>query len=361
GTRWEYFPIPTRADRGLERYNVNTNMIEIGGVGSVPEDLGVKVSKRLFAPRVGLAYRITPTFVVRAGYGITNDPYALARPLRTNYPILLNLNNDAVNGFQFVSRLEQGIPAATAPNLGNGIISIPSNVSAVTLPDKFNRGYIQSWNLSLQKELKWGFTGEVAYIATRQIGQLGFIELNYANINGGNNGRQLVQKFGRTASTLLVTPIGNSHYDSMQTRLARRFRDFYELNVNYTWSKSITTSGLPDSDNTLRIGIPQYYYLNRSLSDFDRPHNLEITNILELPFGRGHRFLSDRGVLSSIVGGWQANSILSFFSGTPFSVTSSGSTLNAPGNSQTADQIKPSVAIFGNNGPGQKYFDVDAF
>src|SRR5581483_5483551 len=51
-------------------------------------------------------------------FGITNDPYALARPLRTNYPILLNLNNDAANGFQFVSRLEQGIPAAAAPNLG---------------------------------------------------------------------------------------------------------------------------------------------------------------------------------------------------------------------------------------------------
>jgi carboxypeptidase family protein/TonB-dependent receptor-like protein len=361
GTRWEYFPIPTRADRGLERYNVNTNMVEIGGVGSVPEDLGVKVSKRLFAPRVGLTYRITPTFVVRAGYGITNDPYALARPLRTNHPILLNLNNDAANGFQFVSRLEQGIPAVTAPDLGNGIISIPGNVSAVTLPDKFERGYIQSWNLSLQKELKWGFTGEAAYIATRQIRQLGFIELNYANINGGNNGRQLVQKFGRTASTVLVTPVGNSHYDAMQARLDRRFKDFYQLGVYYTWSKSITTSGLSDSDNTLPVGIPQFYNLNRSISSFDRPHNLQITNILELPFGAGRKYLNDEGVLSKIVGGWQVNNIISKFSGTPFTVTSSGSTLNAPGNGQTVDLIKPSVAIFGNNGPGQKFFDIDAF
>lgn len=275
GTRWEYFPIPTRADRGLERYNVNTNMVEIGGVGSVPENLGVEVSKKLFAPRFGLVYRITPKFVVRAGYGLTNDPYALARPLRTNHPVLLNLNNDAANGFQFVSKLEQGIPPATAPNLGNGIISIPNNVSAITLPDKFNRGYIQSWNLSLQRELMWGFTGEAAYIATRQIRQLGFIELNYANINGGNNGRQLVQKFGRTASTLLVAPVGNSHYDALQARLDRRFKEFYQLSVNYTWSKSITTSGLSDSDNTLPIGIPQYYNLNRSRSNFDRPHNLQ--------------------------------------------------------------------------------------
>lgn len=364
GTRWEYFPVPTRADRGLERYNPTTNKIEIGGVGSVPEDLGVKVSKGLFAPRIGVAYRIRPTFVVRAGYGITNDPYALARPLRTNYPVLLNLNNEAStgqNGFLFVSRLEQGIPVAATPDLGNGIISIPGNVSAITLPDKFERGYIQSWNLSLQKELKWGFTGEIAYIGTRQIKQIGFLELNYANIGGGNNGRQLAQKFGRTASTLQIAPIGNSHYDGMQARLERRFKDFYQLNVNYTWSKSITTSGANNSDDTLRINIPQYYALNRSLSSFDRPHNLQISNITELPFGKGRKYLNDHGILSAIVGGWQVNNILSFFSGVPFTVTSSGGTLNAPGNSQTADLIKSSVEVFGNNGPGQKYFDITAF
>lgn len=361
GTRWEYFPVPTRADRGLERYNVNTNMVEIGGVGSVPLNLGVEVSKGLFAPRFGLAYRITPSFVVRAGYGLTNDPYALARPLRTNHPVLLNLINDAANGFSFVSHLAQGIPQVPVPGLGNGIIPIPGNVSAVTLPDKFERGYIQSWNLSLQKELKFGFTGELAYIATRQVRSLGVIQLNYANINGGNNGRQLVQKFGRTASTILVAPVGNSHYDALQARLDRRFSDFYQLGVNYTWSKSITTSGADNSDSGLRVNIPQYYHLNRSRSGFDRPHNLQITNITELPFGKGRKYLNDSGVVSMIVGGWQVNNIISIFSGTPFSVTSSGSTLNAPGNSQTADLIKPSVTIFGNNGPGQKYFDIDAF
>ncbi len=55
GTRWEYFPVPTRANRGFERYNPDTNKMEIGGVGSVPTDLGVEVSKTMFAPRAGLA------------------------------------------------------------------------------------------------------------------------------------------------------------------------------------------------------------------------------------------------------------------------------------------------------------------
>ena len=75
-----------RDDRGLERYNPDTNMMEIGGVGSVPMDLGIKVEKGLFAPRVGVTFRATPTMVLRGGFGITNDPYSLARPMRTNHP-----------------------------------------------------------------------------------------------------------------------------------------------------------------------------------------------------------------------------------------------------------------------------------
>ena len=40
GTRWEYFPVPTRATRGLERYNVETNQMMIGGIGDRAEGSG---------------------------------------------------------------------------------------------------------------------------------------------------------------------------------------------------------------------------------------------------------------------------------------------------------------------------------
>ena len=101
GTRYEYFPVPTRADRGLERYNPKTNMMEIGGVGAVPMDLGMKVEKGLFAPRIGATFRATPSLVLRGGFGITNDPYSLARPMRTNHPVLLNLTLQAPNPFNW--------------------------------------------------------------------------------------------------------------------------------------------------------------------------------------------------------------------------------------------------------------------
>jgi hypothetical protein len=361
GTRWEYFPIPTRANRGLERYNVDTNQMMVGGVGSVPKTLGVKVSKTLFAPRVGMTYRPMQGLVLRAGFGITNDPYALARPLRTNHPAVLNLLLDAPNSLSFVSRTAEGIPLIPDPDLGNGLVAVPSPITVFTLPDTFIRGQIRSWNFAVQKELRWGFVGEAAYVGTRQIDQLGFRELNWSPIGGGQAGRQLNQKFGRTGQTRLIAPIGDSRYDALQSRLERRFANGMQIGVNYTFSRSFGIAGNPNSDGALRINIPEYYALNRSLSDFDRPHNLNITNITQLPFGPDRRWLNDGGILSQIVGGWQVNNILSFYSGTPFSVTASGTSLNAPENDQVADLVTPNVTILGGIGRDNAYFDPLAF
>ena len=363
GTRWEYFPMTTRKDRGLERYNPTDNKMYIGGVGNVPKDLGVKISKKMFAPRLGLAYRVNDKFVVRAGYGLTNDPYALARPLRTNHPILINLFENSANSFGYVRPIEQGISAVAVPSLGNGIIDMPLNVAAVTIGDNFRRGYVQSWNLALQRELGWGFTGEVAYVATRQTRQLGLAELNWSPIGGGQAGRQLNTKFGRVAQTQIVEPIGNSHYDSMQVKIERRFRDWYQLGVNYTWSKSISTAGVDNSDNGLRINIPNLFEFNRALSGFDRPHNLQITNIMELPFGKGRKFLADTNpVVGLLVSGWQLNHIISIYSGTPFSVTAPGTSLNTPSiGTQRADLVKSSVDLPKAIGAAGAWFDTSAF
>jgi hypothetical protein len=361
GTRWEYFPIPTRADRGLERYNLETNMMEVGGLGSVPKDLGIPMQKNLFAPRLGLTYRLTDTAVIRGGFGITNDPYSLARPMRTNHPILLNLIDESANSFTWVRPIEQGIPQIPDPDLGNGIIAVPGNVTVVTLPNDFKRGRVESWNVAFEKELKWGLVGEAAYVGTRQVNQLGVREQNWSPINGGSSGRQLVKKFGRTAPTMLIAPLGNSHYNGLQTRLSRRFRNGFQFNVNYTLSRAIGIAGAPNSDNQPRVRIPDFYYLNTGISDIDRTHVMNIRGIAELPFGPGRRWLTERSVLSTIAGGWQVNTILSVRSGRPFSVTASGTSLNSPGNTQMADQVKDKVEIYGEVGRGHSYFDPFAF
>jgi hypothetical protein len=275
--------------------------------------------------------------------------------------VLVNLVVPSPHSWAAAGRLADGIPAIPAPDLGNGIIPIDGNVTAFTLPDEFNRGVIRSWNIAVQKQLKWGFVAEASYVGTRQVDQLGFRELNWAPIGGGSSGRQLVRQFGRAAQTRVVAPIGDSQYDGLQTRLDRRFADGFQVGVSYTLSKSTGIEGAPNSDGIASIQIPEFYYLNEALSPFDRTHNVQITNITELPFGRERRWLNSGGVLAAIAGGWQVNNILSFYSGTPFNVTSADTSLNAPGSAQRADQVKSDVEILGGIGRGNAYFDPLAF
>lgn len=360
GTRWEYFPIPTRKDRGLERYNLATNKMMVCGVGVVPKDCGVEVSKRLFAPRAGLAIRITDTFVMRMGYGISIDPWNLARPMRVNHPLLMSYSESGPNAYAPVGRVGDGLPTFKQPDLGNGIIDMPGTVDVNTLADFFKRGYIQSWNFMLQKKLG-EFSLQAGYVATRQNNILGFYELNYGLPGGGQASMPFYQKFGRQAATRLVGPVGNSHYDSLQATLERRFRAGYMVYVSYTWSKCIGVAGVSNSGDEPSIKIPQYFRLNRALCSIDTPHNLQAATILDLPFGRGKRWATT-GTPAKILGGWQVNAVFSSFSGQPFSVTASGDSLNAPRNSQRADLVpgcKPKK--LGLVGPGMPFYDWSCF
>jgi hypothetical protein len=360
GTRWEYYPIPTRADRGFERYDFNNNKMLICGVGPNPIDCGVKVSKSLFAPRLGFAYRPTETTVIRAGYGITIDPYSLTRPMRTNYPVLVALNLSGPSTYQPAGLLKDGIPPIAIPNLSSGVIDVPSFVVVNSLGDKVERGYIQSWNLTLQRTLPFGFTGQAGYVATRQVRQLGFREMNAGEPGGGAASRQLFKKFGRSTSTQLITPLGTGHYDSLQSTLERRFSRGFQAQLSYTFSKATGICCNDNSDALPAIQLPQYYNLNRAVTGYDRTHTLAINSILQLPFGKGKKWLGE-GLMSKLAGGWTINSLTSRFSGLPFSVTSAATSLNAPGNTQRADQVKGSVDILGGTGPGQSYFDPKAF
>ncbi|MBM3757403.1 MAG: hypothetical protein FJW38_25895 [Acidobacteria bacterium] len=361
GARWEYFPFPTRADRGMEVYDFANNKMLVCGVGVVPRDCGVKESKGRLAPRLGLAYRMKDDFVIRAGYGLTNDPFNLGRPLRTNHPLLIALNVTAPDGFQAASRLDDGIPSITPPNIGNGIVDIGPFVDVTTvIPSNWRRGYIQSWNVSLQKRLTGGWVAETAYVATRAVGQLGYLNRNAAPVGGGNAGRPLARRFGRFGLTQQVTGLGTYKYDSLQSKLERRFQNGMQLLFAYTYSKNMGIAGNINSDGGPRIHLPEFFHLNRAVTDLHLPHNFQFNGFYELPFGKGKNRMT-RGLGNWLLGGWQVNALLSAISGQPYSVTAPGTDLNAPGNAQRADLLKTQVAKLSGAGPGQKWHDPSAF
>ena len=341
GLRWEFYPFPGRPDRGLERYDYRTNEAILCGLGSTPRDCGLPQSKKLFSPRVGLAWRATNSFVVRAGYGITYDPFSLARDLRANYPIQFVQDLPFDTTWSYSTTLDQGLPPSpVVPEQER--LPLPLTAAFITADDNFRRGYVQSWNLTLEKQLG-DWIGSAGYVATRSIRQTSFLDANWADLGTGNAGRVLQQAFGRTAATNFIGHLGTAKYDSLQTRIQRRFRGGYQVQLSYTWSHALGYTA-EASVASPRVHHPSYWHKNYGSLPQDRRHNATIAAVAELPFGRGKRW-AQSGVPAALLGGWQINVLSRFSTGSPITPTAPNTTLNAPGSGQYADCMGPVETI----------------
>jgi hypothetical protein len=106
------------------------------------------------------------------------------------------------------------------------------------------------------------------------------------------------------------------------------------------------------------------YYINErrdyARTDFDRAKTFVQSYIYELPFGKGKRWLKGNTATDYIVGGWKLSGILTMMSGTPVNVSFSGTGLNAPGNSNSPNQVGEFKVLHGIN-VGNPWFDTSAF
>lgn len=347
GLRYEFYPAPKRDHWDGERYDPNTDMVIRGGYD---------VGKGQIAPRLGLAYRLNEKTVLRVGAGISIDPNSF-RYLRDDYPATISTQYSGATSFQNAGTLRTGIPAVVGPDLSLNQVPLPLAVGTTTFPQVFHRGYVESWNATVQRDIGQGINFQVAYVGSRGIRQTVNQNINASGPGGGNTGRALFAKFGRISNITYHTPFHTSVYDSLQTQLTRRV-GAAQMGVSYTFSKSISWGD--DTDSGLTWNWVPMLYRNRAVAGFDRTHNFNFYGSYELPFGP-KRSMATRGVLAAVAGGWQVNWILSRMSGLPFTVTTSGSSVNTQANTQTADQVKSSVAVLGGHGVGQPYFDPLAF
>ena len=178
-------------------------------------------------------------------------------------------------------------------------------------------------------------------------------------MGGGVASQPLNIQYGRSVRTAQITGLGTYKYDSLQTRLERRFNAGLQIGATYTFSKALGIAGNNNGDGLPAIQLPAYYNLNRARSSLDRTHNLQVNGIIQLPFGQGKKIASNR-FASAVLGGWQLNALLSMYTGQPFNITAPGTSLNAPGNTQRADQIKPEVLKLGGIGSAQPFYDPAA-
>ena len=361
GLRWDYFGVPTRINgQGLEIFDFNTGQLNMCGVGNQPQNCGFTMGKKYFAPRLGVAYRPSETLVVRAGYGISWDPVNIGRnPLQT-YPMVSIDTFPAANSYQYYSEISKGLPAVAAPNLGNGVVTPPKTVSLELADPNFKRSYIQSWNLMFEKDLGHHWTAEAGYVGNRQLNLQNRWNSNYGYIGGGNASRVLNVKFGRTADTNFHSNMGEfqSRYDSLQSSLQRRMSAGAMLRFTYTWSKALGPRGNENGVDGYTNNTPEYFpMIAKVVRSYDHTHTFNTMATAELPFGKGKKWVAD-GIGAMLLGGWQVNSMVTMYTGGVFSVTAAGGSLNAPGNGQTADQIKPAVEIYGTR---DLWFDPTAY
>jgi hypothetical protein len=152
---------------------------------------------------------------------------------------------------------------------------------------------------------------------------------------------------------------GNSNYHALQVKLEKRLSEGSTVVVAYTWSKLISDGG----DNAwASSGFRDFNCraCDRSISPYDQRHRLVSSFTYELPFGKGKKFGSNWNTfMNSVLGQWQVNGILTFNSGLPTQMTTTGNTSFSFGGGQRPDSTGQNAAL--DNPTLERWFDTAAF
>jgi hypothetical protein len=357
GTGWQYFPIPSRSTRGLENFNLSTNQYEICGYAGIPSNCGISTSKLLFSPHAGFAFRPADSYVIRGGFSIATEQFNLARDILYNYPENIGYSATALNPYVPVGSLSSGVPTITAPSVTQGVISIPAGISFYALPQHLKRGYTESFNLAIQKQ--WhSLVMQAAYVGNLSVDQHQRYNINGGTVGGGSASQPLYKFNGTTAAEYAILGIGHTNYNSLQITVRKNMSHGFQIGSTYTYSKWLGLCCDTNGFGSLNTPIPQYQSSNYVAMPGDITHLFNINGILESPFGKNKKLLANNVIAGAVLGGWQLNLVATAYTGTPFTVTADGSSLNAPGSVQRADLVKPKVKI---NGGTKQYFDITAF
>ena len=363
GLRYEYYPLMTRNGAfQFDRYDFTTNQVLLGGIGGNPEHLGVTTSKKLFAPRVGVAYRLNEDTVIRSGFGITVDPLPLARPLRGFYPLTVGAAFAGPDGFTPYGSLSTGIPIICCSNIdiSSGTITLPTAaLERSTGAGLLKRGYIESWNLVVERKLPGQFLASMGYVGTQTVHQFGDLNVNASLPGTGQAGQPLNVLFGRATETDLWQGFLSANYHSLQISVNRQFTNGLMVKGAYTYSRAIDFTD-DDGWAALVWNDPNVIRRNRAPAGFNTPHIFQLAYVYELPVGKGKRWAGSGGVTTKILSDWQVSGIFAAIHGQPFSLTASAASLNAAFQRQTPNQVGP-VKKLGGIGTGHPFYDPTAF
>ncbi|HXN54104.1 MAG TPA: carboxypeptidase regulatory-like domain-containing protein [Candidatus Acidoferrum sp.] len=309
GLRYEYNGPYTEAHNQIANLDVAAGFAGAASVlpgqtgafnGIYPGSL-IHPDRNNFAPRIGIAWKPMKQTVVRAGYGVN---YNLAQygNIIQNFafqpPFAITSTN--VSSPANLLSLQNGFPATNA--------SVTNNFA---VDPNYRLGYVQIWNLDIQRQLPAGVVMNLGY-------------------NGSKGTRLDVQ---RAITVTGVQPFiyessaGNSVFHSGSIRLRKRMAHGIAISGTYTYSKSIDDASSIGGGGTVVTQNPFDIAADRGLSSFDQRHKFSGNWIYELPFGENHRF-AQRGPLSHILDGWQWSGNFTIGSGLYFTPRVLGNSLD---------------------------------
>jgi len=335
-------------------FNLQTQQLDYLGKNGFPETAR-ELHKLNFGPRLGIAYRLTDRTVLRSGYGVIwQEQAGLTTPFTIpSFPFIQTVTQRSLDGVIPAFTLSAGpnaqpIPLTPDAGLGQGVFSVDRDLGS---------GYVQQWNLAIQREILGNLVAEVAYAGSK-ITHVGIPDSNINQLTAeqlaqGNSllqqvpnpffgqiprssslgdptipRAQLLRPFPRfTTVSLYRNNVGNTNYNALQAKLEKRLSQGLAFLICYTRSKLIDDAGQV-FDQTIQTGpvgnFPVANSFNRALerdvSTGDIKNVFVTSFTYELPFGKG-RWLSLLGIGDKLLGGWSVNGTILLQSGLPFAVT----------------------------------------
>jgi hypothetical protein len=395
GARWTlHFPSTEKTNQGAV-FNLATQQMDYVGVNGNPKSAR-ELHYTNVAPRIGFAFLLTPSTVVRAGYGIVFiDQSGITTPFTVpQFPFIQSVTQktqDSVNRAFALSSgpAVQAIPLNADAGLGQSVYTVKSTAGS---------GYSQQWNLAVQHALTNHMSVEFAYVGSHivhvgipdsNLNQLTRTQLAlgssllttvanpyygqipaWSSIGGKTVSQaQLLKPYARFLNVATYrNNTGETNYNAGQVNLEQRFNNGLSLMAAYTHSRLIddassvfSTTVLSSPNSSSLIAADTFEPgLERDVSSGDMPNVTSFSGIYNLPMGRGHRIASS-GASNTWLGGWQVNTMLLLQSGMPVTVT------QATNNNSFAGFAlqRPNLVAAPNLAPGDRsparFFNTAAF
>lgn len=353
GLRYDIFPAATEKAGRLGNYDPTTRTVIVAaGKG----DSLIKTDKNNFGPRVGFAYAIGPEkkMVIRGGYGLLYTLDAVDRPpLVQNPPFTNSITfNNAFDSStpRSVFNLQTGPP--NVPTINPTLLVSPGGAITVFREDPNQKtALVHQFNVSFQMQFSKDYALDIGYVGNRARNLLQSLDI------GGSGTAEARNTAGAFLSGKAYFNRARANYDSLQAQLQKRLSNNIQGQISYTYSRNRDDStgifqGIGEGRGSQ--GGPQNPFdlaAEYGVSSLDVPHLLSADAIIDLPFGKGQRYMNSSAIANRLVGGIQLNVIVSGRSGYPFTV------VDGDNGSRRANQIGDPFA----NVPAGRFMNRAAF